>query len=186
GQLRSQRRAELPLHAEAAVRGREALVRRARSRVVVRPHGRVRAATRRCESVRRDAVHSRNERAIRPVRMARAARRADRAHHADGCEVDVRQAAGADRRAMAGRVPRRRLRAGARRPFHPPLEAEDRPGARAAGRRATMTRWVMAVAVLFVLTIAAAAAQQPSGAPTDTDALEAASTKKHAIEADTE
>jgi len=47
-----------------------------------------------------------------------------------------------------------------------------------------MLRWVLPLVVLLMLPIGAAA-QQPSGTPTDTDALEAATTKKHAIEVDT-
>jgi hypothetical protein len=39
-----------------------------------------------------------------------------------------------------------------------------------------MQRWVLALVMLLVLPIGAAA-QQPSGTPTDTDALEAATTK---------
>src|SRR5213595_1196835 len=49
-----------------------------------------------------------------------------------------------------------------------------------------MRQWVLTMAMLLALPIAAYAAQQPPGAATDTDALEAASTKKHAIEVDTD
>jgi len=45
-------------------------------------------------------------------------------------------------------------------------------------------RWVLAAVVLLALPIGAAA-QQPSGTSTDTEALDAASTKKHPIEVDT-
>jgi hypothetical protein len=48
-----------------------------------------------------------------------------------------------------------------------------------------VTRWILAAALLIALPIAAAA-QQPSGTQADADALEAASTKKHAIEVDTQ
>ena len=48
-----------------------------------------------------------------------------------------------------------------------------------------MTRWILAAALLIALPIAAAA-QQPSGTQADTDALDAASTKKHATEVDTQ
>jgi hypothetical protein len=48
-----------------------------------------------------------------------------------------------------------------------------------------VTRWILPVALLLALPIAAAA-QQPSGAQSDTDALEAAATKKHAIEVGTQ
>ena len=46
------------------------------------------------------------------------------------------------------------------------------------------TRGILAVAMWLALPLCAAA-QQTSGTPTDTDALEAASTKKHTIEVDT-
>jgi uncharacterized membrane protein YhiD involved in acid resistance len=49
-----------------------------------------------------------------------------------------------------------------------------------------MKRLMLAVMMLLALPIAAAARQQPSGTPSDTDALEASSTKKHAIEVDTQ
>lgn len=47
-----------------------------------------------------------------------------------------------------------------------------------------MRRAILAIVMLLALPIAVAA-QQPSGASTDTEALEAASSKKHPIEADT-
>src|SRR5579859_2260067 len=119
--------------------------------------------------------------------MAWPSRRPDRAHDARRREVDLPQAAGADRRPVAGRVPRGRLRAGARRSLHPQIQGEDRRRARAARRRRSIVRrWLLAALMLLALPIAAAA--QPSGTPTDTDALEAASsssTKKHIIEVDT-
>jgi uncharacterized membrane protein YhiD involved in acid resistance len=48
-----------------------------------------------------------------------------------------------------------------------------------------MRRWIL-VAMLLALPIGAAAAQQTPGAPADPEALEAAPTKKHPIEVDTD
>src|SRR5262245_26647257 len=89
---------------------------------------------------------------------------------------------------MAGRVSRGRLRARARGPLHPPLQAEDRR--RAGDRTMTMKRRLRALALASALALAIPLAghamsqqQQP---PSDTDALEAQSGKgKHAIDRDT-
>ena len=92
GQLRSEGRAERALHADGAVRGGVALVRRARPGAVLRPHRRARRAARRRQGVRGNAVHQGDGRAVRPLRLSRPARRARRSDDGRRRPLDLRAA----------------------------------------------------------------------------------------------
>ncbi|PYR74789.1 MAG: hypothetical protein DMF86_17485 [Acidobacteria bacterium] len=180
-QFRPQRRAERDLRAEGARRRRRDVVRRRRSRGVVRAHRQVEPAARRRPGVRADAVHQGRGRAgTRPVRLPRSARRPRRPHDAGRRAMDVRTAPAADGPAVVRRLPRRRLRAAARRPLHPPLQAEDsgRAGALARGSAGTMTGrtvrgWLAAAAVAIVIAAPASAAASPAMTAPDQTSLPA-------------
>src|SRR5436190_3973376 len=176
--LRSEGRAERAVYAQRAGRRGCALVCRARSRAVLRPHRRDGRAVRRPQGVRRDAVHQGDGGPERPLRLPRPPRRADGSHDRRGRALDLRAAAEAHRQAVGRCLPRGRLQPAGGGPVHPPVQTEDRGR---AGTRTMNVRLRQALPLAVALLLMCAAPLVLTAMQSDALTAAAASTKEELL-----